>query len=224
MSFPTIPITAPGTSQPVRGLAWSVKQTDQWSTIVQRSDSGRTIRIPRWTNPLWLWEFTWDFISDGWAGLAPTIQSGNTPYTDLQVIMGFRQKMQGQGGEFLYVPNDSVQVGALLGNPDVNGFVAVARDLGGFKEAIQYLPSASVSNVKKNGSAAGSVLSPPNTITGYTGYVLNSSGTQWLTTDVITCDFTYNYLCAFVEDVQEWENFMFELWILKSLKFEQIRI
>lgn len=224
MSFQTIPISAPGTAQPVRGLGWSVKQTDQWATIVQKSTNRRRFALSLDDNPLWLWEFTWEFISDGFAGLLPTVQAANSPYTDLSILMGFRQKMRGAFGEFLYVPNDSVQVGAALGNPDANGYVAISRDMGGFKEAIQYLPSGTVTNVKKNGSSAGFSIHAPNTVSGYSGYSINSNGTAWLTSDTIACDFTYNYLCAFTEDTQEYENWMFNLWVLQSLKFEQVRI
>lgn len=223
MSILTIPIVnPPGSAQPVRGLTWSIKQTDQWRTIIQRADNGRTIRLPRQVNPIWAWEFTWEFISDGWAGLSPTVQSGNSPYTDLQVLMGFRLKMKGAATEFYYAPSDASQTGVQLAAPDANGVVEITHDIGGFKESVQTIPSGTVANVKNNGTSAGHTLNAPGVVPQYPGYTLQSNGTAWAPTDIITCDYVYNYLCAFSEDMQEWENFMFNLWTLQSLKFEQV--
>jgi hypothetical protein len=40
---------------------------------------------------------------------------------------------------------------------------------------------------------------------------------------VISADFSYGFLCRFLEDTLDFEEFMDNLWSLKSLKFRQVR-
>lgn len=219
MSLLLIPIKSPGTAQTVRGLSWTERNlAPQMATIVQRSYSGRSLRIPKWQNPLWKWNFVWDYIKD------KDVQAGNSPYTDLQVLMGFFLKVQGAGQEFAYQPPDTTQTSVVLAAPDASGFVELTHDIGGFKESVTELNGTSVTNVKKNGIAAGFVLNTPGTIAPYEGYVLNSSGTAWVNTDVITASYTLFYRCAFTEDSLDFNNFLYKLWQLKSLEFEQVRV
>ncbi len=229
MPTPIIPIGS-GVAQSVRGLAWNIKQSPQFSTIVQRAASGRRIAIPLWTQPLWKWEFNWEFISDAWPGLYPVIQSGNSPFSDLQVLQGFYLSALGMGNEFLYTPPDSAQTAAALGasptmqSPDANGVCAVTVNRGGYFEQIQELNGGTITNIQKNGGSAGATtIHLPNTVSGYLGYTITASP-AFLTTDVITCDFTYYYRCEFLSDDLEFNEFLYKLWELQSLEFQQIRL
>ena len=41
---------------------------------------------------------------------------------------------------------------------------------------------------------------------------------------MISADFSYGFMCRFLEDTLDFEEFMDNLWQLKSLKFRQVRL
>ena len=88
----------------------------------------------------------------------------------------------------------------------------LVRTLGGFTEPIT-APNV-VSNIYFNGvSQAGWTVIPD------TGEVILGTppGAQ-----TITADFTYYFRCHFAEDNLDFENFMYQLWSAKEVKFESI--
>lgn len=312
MSFPVIPINASGSSsQPIRGLTWSVNRSPKYSTIVQQTYNGRELRLPRWTNSLSEWELTWEVIFDGWASKAN--QASNIPFSDLQVLRSFYDAMLGSSGIFLFTPVDSVVTGQPLAAPDTNSNTELVHTVGGWPNGSALASAKTVTNVTvlKNlltvglnnvtGLVAGSGLTfsnvgtatflntqqisiayisgtnvyaqfvhsdygsaadtgtatnnsqmtiqnesvqsmvslsvfengvlkslggdytllQPSTTSPYLGYVIHFLGGITLP---VTVNYTYYYLCRFSDDSLDLENFMYNLWALKSLKIQQVRI
>lgn len=221
MALAIIPISPPAVAQKVRGLAWPVHAEPTFNTILQESQSGRRLALPQWPQPLWKFTFQWSVIINDPA----KVQAGNTPWTDYQILVDFFLSQLGKGNEFAYQPSDSVQTLTAQPSPDASGYVPLSVQRGPtFFEHIQELNGVTSWTVQKNGGAPGTVtFSAPNTIPGYTGWVMSASPT-WIPSDVITATFTYYYRCAFTEESLDFQNFMYNLWALDKLEIMQVRV
>ena len=94
--FPTLP-----------GLAWSVFKTPQWSTRVQRSTGGNELRASYFSQPIWKWRLTYEFLRES-AGLS-----------ELKQLVSFYNARQGMYDSFLYSdPSDSSVTNHLFGLGD----------------------------------------------------------------------------------------------------------
>ena len=135
----------------IRGIGWPVKRTPSWDTLTQSTSSGREVRLAYYTNPIWSFEITYGggqaggdgYILDNPLNLIPLATE-----TDLAVIQGFYNQMQGRFGLFLY---DDVQPGiapgqgqwdSVAGQPIGTGdgtttVFQLIRTSGGFTESIQ---------------------------------------------------------------------------------------
>lgn len=233
------PYIAPGTfsqgagNQPIRGISWPVKRTPLWNNIRHKTTNGASLRIPLYANnPLWQFEFTSEVV----------LNTSNNPYyssqayTDLQILTAFWYEMKGSAGEFIFAPPNNVITGQALSNPDLGNNTEIVVTVGGvptlpnapntftaITESVQELNGATP-QIFQNGILINPVnytLNPPNSVSPYEGYVVHFGFTP---TPPITANFTYYYHCIFSEDNLEFEDFMFNLTSLKSIKIEQIRV
>lgn len=202
------------------GLAWSVSKTPSLATRVQRSVSGRELRLNDQPTPIWDWTLTYSLLRDQW-----DVRGGTGPgsgYDELRTLMGFFLQQQGAYQPFLFDdPTDDRVVGQYLGTGNSSTATwQLVRTMGaslaggGFSEPI--LAPNTVSNVYLNGI----VQSPSN-------YSVNS-GNGELTFDtpptgqVITADFTYYFRVRFSADTAAFENFMWQLWQAKQIKLTSV--
>jgi hypothetical protein len=198
-SFPVLP-----------GLGWSVHKRPTFSTRVANHVSGREVRAALYAATLYEFELTFDGLdSNGvYVGL-----SANS----LQILMGFYLSVQGQFGTFLYAdPSDDVVTGQLLGQGDgaTTSFICL-RTLGGFAEPVSWV--SAVANVYLGGVAQASStwsLSAPNMLTFAQA---PAAGVQ------ISADFSYAFVCRFLDDTEDFEEFTSGLWQVKSLKFRSVK-
>jgi hypothetical protein len=196
-TFPSLPV------------GWSVHKKPTFSTLVAGAASGREIRAALYQYPLWEFELTFE-------GLAADSSHPGLGAQSLQSLMGFFLQCRGQFGQFLYVdPSDNSATLQSVGRGDgsTRSFI-MPRTLGGFAEPVGWVTS--IAGIYLNGvsQASGWSLSPPNAL------VFASApgpGTE------ITATFTYAFVCRFLEDVQDFEEFMQNLWALQSLKFRSLR-
>lgn len=136
--------------------------------------------------------------------------------SSLQSLMGFFAQMQGQFGTFLYAdPDDSTVLGQLIGPGDgsTKSFV-LGRTIGGWNEPVGWVTS--VANVYFNNALQSSslwALTAPNSLGFYTA---PSSGVE------ITADFSYAFVCRFLDDEMDFEEFMSALWKVDSVKFRSV--
>ncbi len=209
--YPMIPsITFPDiTSFP--GLGWSIHRRPTSSTRVSTAASGREVRTPLYSVPLYEFELIYDVLNSNSTNFQAALAES------LQQIMGFFLQCQGQYAAFLFTDPDFHQAtGGTLGTGDGTTTVfPLMRQVGPYQEQVQ--AANIVSEVYFNGVGQSSGIwsvvnanqiefsSPP------------SAGT------VITADFSYYFVCRFLADMHDYEEFMYQLHTLQSCKIRSVR-
>lgn len=190
------------------GQGWSVHKRPTFATRLAPHVSGREVRASLYTAPLWEFELTFD-------GLASGLAFPGLGANSLQALLGLFLRCQGRFGTFLYTdPTDDTVAGGAIGVGDgaTRAFPA-QRTLGGFSEPVGWVTA--LRGVTINGVPAGGWgLATPNRI------VLPAAPAAGA---VIGADFSFAYLCRFLDDVQDFENVMAGLWKAEALKFRSVR-
>ncbi len=190
------------------GQGWSVHKRPTFATRLAPHVSGREVRASLYAAPLWEFEVTFDGLASGSA--FPGLGANS-----LQTLLGLFLRCQGRFGTFLYTdPTDSVvSPGAIgIGDGATRAFPAT-RTLGGFFEPVGWvtaLRAVTVDGVPVGGWS----LAAPNRI------VLSAAPGAGA---VIGADFSFAYLCRFLDDVQDFENVMAGLWKAEGVKFRSVR-
>ncbi len=203
-------MTTPPSFPVLTGQGWSVHKSPTWSTRVASHVSGREARTPFYSYPLYQFELTFDGLDSG--SSYPGFGANS-----LQSLMGLYLQVQGQFGTFLYTdPTDNAVLAQAIaiGDGSTLAFQFV-RTLGGFAEPVGWV--LSVANVYLNGSVqatSGWSLTAPNILTFVTAPAPAA---------VITADFTFAFNCRFIDDQNDFENFMSGLWKVQSLKFRSVK-
>lgn len=199
--FPTLP-----------GLAWSVFKKPSFAVRKQTAISGRELRLLDQTKPIWEWTLTYSFLRDrndtrGAGGLGDG-------YDELRTLCGFWLQRNGSFQSFLYDdPTDNSVTNQLLGVGTGSATVfQLLRSFGGFTEDIT-APNV-VAAIRDNGLTVAPANYTVNTATGLVTFTAAP-----LAGHVIAADFTYRHRVRFSEDEAEFENFMFQLWSMRQLKF-----
>lgn len=207
----------------IRGLTWQGNRTPQWDTLVQRMSSGKEFRLNYWQYPLWKWELNYNYVKDN----PNDVLNVYAPATDLAVLQGFFNQMAGQYNVFLY---DDVNAGdvpghgpwdSVTGQPiaTANGIdltYQLIRTSGGFPEAIQapYTVPSPVVYVNGSSSVSYSIDNTGNIIF----LSAPASGAS------ITADFAYRWPVRFGSDDMEFDQMMYELYELKKVTIQQVRL
>jgi uncharacterized protein (TIGR02217 family) len=143
--------------------------------------------------------------------------------TELRTLMGFFLQQQGAFQPFLYDdPTDNRALAQVIGTGDGGTTVfQLVRTMGmslpggGFAEPI------TAPNVLSAIYFDGVVQSP-------SGYSLApTTGLVTFTNpppagQVVTADFTYYFCVRFADDSADFENFLYQLWALKQVKFRSV--
>lgn len=188
------------------GLTWSVLKRPQFNTSIQKSVSGKETRYAYRPSPIWRWTLSYDVLR-----AAPAL-------AELQTLVGFFNARQGSFDSFLFSdPTDNAVTAQNFGtgNGATTQFQLV-RDYGagGFtgRENVYDL----------NGAAQIFVNGALKTVT--TDYTISATG---LVTFVaapaaaaaLTWTGSFYWRVRFDSDAQEFENFLYQLWAVKSLAF-----
>lgn len=194
------------------GLSWSRHKKPAFSTRVASHVSGREVRLPLMSYPLYEFEAVY-------AGLASsaTAAFANLGASSLQSLMGFFLQLLGQAGVFLYTdPDDNTVSGQSIGAGDgTTQIFIMPRTLGGFSEPVSYVTA--VSNVYLNGSAQASAnwqFTAPNML---------AFATPPGSAVAIAADFSFAFQCRFLDDQLDFEEFMSALWRLDKMGFRSIK-
>jgi uncharacterized protein (TIGR02217 family) len=188
---------------PPTGLAWSVFKAPSMSTIVQKAVSGKTSRTQLWANPVWDFKLTWDLLKD--RGSAPT---------DLRYVMDFFLARGGSFDTFLYTdPSDNAVTAQNFGtgNAATTTFQLVRQLVpGGFSEAIQNVNAAQIFD-------NGVLQTTPGQ------YSINTLGQVVFVAapaagHALTWTGTFYFRLRFKLDLQEFEEFVNQLWLLKMME------
>lgn len=192
-----------------KSLGWSIHRRPTYSTRVAAAVSGREVTAPYYATPLWEFELTVDQMNSGW-------QVDSIPPFSLQALQGFFLQLQGQYGSFLFQDPDFsiIQRGPLgTGNASAEVFPLV-RTIGIYTELVQY---AVVSAVYLNGAA---LSSSGWTVVNGNQLTLAAAPGAGVT---VSADYVYYFVCRFLDDVHDYEEFLHRLHTLKSCKFRSRR-
>ena len=196
---------------------WSVFKAPKFATRIQHGVSGRELRALDQPVPIWNWTLTYEVLRDK-HDVRQTTHTLGTGYDELRQIMGFYLKQQGSFGAFLFNdPTDNRVTGQFLatGNGVILSF-GLVRSFGGFVEQmfnpiVDTTMHVYVNAVEVPMLGNWSVTDPGGVLT----FVSAPTGD-------VTVDFSYNFLCRFSDDTAEFENFMIQLWSLKTIKFQLV--
>lgn len=209
-------MTTPPSFPSLTGQGWSVHKRPTFSTRVASHVSGREARTPFYSAPLYEFELTFEGLDS--AGAFPGLTANG-----LQSLMGLYLQCQGQFGTFLYSdPTDGAAAGQAIGTGDgTTTLFSMVRTLGGFTEPVGWVLTSPAPVIRDNGSVVASGL---YTITSPNG--ANNAltfATAPAVGHAITADFSYAFQCRFVDDQNDFENFMQGLWKVDSLKFRSVK-
>lgn len=182
------------------GETYPVTRRSVFSTRVQRSVSGREVRIADYPYPIWEWTLPFDYLS----------------VSDRATLVGFIAARQGSYESFLFSDaSDNSVTGEAIGTGDgsTTAFQLV-RSLGDLVEPI--LAPHILSAVYLNGisEASGwSVDSDTGILTFTTAPAVGAA---------ISADFTFRFRCRFVDDGLQTERFMNNIWRAKQVRFRSL--
>ena len=204
--FPTLP-----------GVGWSVHKKQIWSTRVASHVSGREVRVPLYTTPLYEFELTVNALAAGqdFPGL-----DTNSFYT----LSNFFNGQQGQFQTFTYsevkerqflgigngsttsftLPEVPTSVQNVYSPQTVLGPGAPFSDASGFADGSSFSQSSLPAWTYVQGGVINFQEAPP------TGYVL-------------LADYTVAYTCRFLDDDMDFEQFMQNLFKIGSVKFRTVK-
>ncbi len=194
------------------GLGFSVKRSTIWNTTRLEAASGKETAIAFWSAPRYAWELTYNVL-----------RSDGTRH-EFQDLIGFFNSRQGMFDSFLYTDSDdnAVTDQAIGVGDGVTLNFQLVKAFGGFVEPV--LAPNVVTNVKVGGSAIGSSLyTVHNWGSSLPGIVSISSSIVPTSSQNITSTFSYYFPVRFDQDIIDFENFMYQLWAQKSLKFTSLK-
>ncbi len=187
-----------------------------WASIVSTHTSGREVVTPLQAYPLHEFTLTYELLEDETSN--QTIFQPNAPFTELQQLAGLFLACSAQYGHFYYdFAYDDSRASAEVGIGDgITTIYVVMRAFGpyGFSEPVGGLNV--LSEVYLNGVVQSSAT-----------YTKSGNQIIFMTPPpsgvVITADFSFWYLCRFIEDQHDYEQFMYNLWKMNSLKFRSVK-
>ncbi len=186
------------------GMAWGVIKRPRFSTIVQKTASGREIRSALMSYPLW--EFSLSF----------EVLRGSNGYTEMQTLAGFFNQLLGSYDTFLFNdPTDNSVTAQPFGTGDgLTTDFQLLRTMGGFIEPVQNVNGTP--SIYVNGTLQTS------------GYTVGSTGIVTFTTApasgvALTWTGNFYFRCRFTQDIAEFDQFMQAMWSLKKLAFTSVK-
>lgn len=203
-------MSIPPTFPNLPGLAVPLPKRPRWNTRIAKHESGREVRTTRWKNPIWDFEVSFEGLTSA------DLRSGLMGHSQ-QIMTDFFQDCRGAGGVFLYVdPRDTYAVGQALGIGDgVSTDFIFKRMLRSFNEKVGWVLNTAA--VYANGVPVDPSLwdlVAPSTLRFVTPPTVGT---------VISADFYFAFLCRFSEDEMDMQQYMDNLWEVRSLKFQSVR-
>jgi hypothetical protein len=202
----------------LRGQGINVTKTSMHSTRVAKHVSGREVRVPLYAQTIYQFELTFSVLASG-SSFAYTAVGANT----LEILMDFFNSLQGSFRTFLYTdPTDNFQTGVPLapGGDGSNRSFDFQRALYNWFEPVGYV--SYVAAVYWNGVAqvGNWTLANPTAAIPYPNLTFTSAPGSGV---VVSADFNWQFVCRASEDDLGFEQFMGNLWSVKSWKFQSVR-
>lgn len=202
----------------LRGLSFSWVKRPKLSTSITPAVSGREVRLNYWTNPMWEWDLSYEYLPDSGGGWITTT-------ADIKTMMAFYAS-HGDFQSFRFAdPDDSVVTAnpVAVGDGGTTAWV-VTRTFGGggfsTVEPIGYIDLSSAFHVYLNGVLQVSGYAVDQT-TAY-NQLLGFSSPPGAGV-VVSVDMTFNYIVRFKENTLEFEKFMNKMWSLSKATLSSTR-
>ncbi len=195
------------------GITWDVMKAPRFNSLIAQAVSGRENRVALMSYPKWEFELRYDILRD-----TPNVSSPASPFDELKKLVGFFLRQLGSQAAFLYSdPTDSLVTDMAFGTGDgATTIFQLVRSYGAggftFVEPVQNLNGA-VTNIKDNGG----IVSGANYSVGATGLVTFT--TPPVSGHSLTWTGNYYYRVRFMDDREEFREFMQNFWELKKLGF-----
>lgn len=201
---------------------FSVRKRPVFASIPQQAVSGREITGAVQAYPLWEFELTYEILRS--RTLNQVVSSYTVPYLELEQLMLVYLVCDGPYGRFYYDdPTDNSRLAQTIAT--ANGTTDEFR-------AYRTLSTGSTDFTEPVGG-----INENETISVYFDGVLQSDSVWDISSDkqnftfssppangvVITADFSYYYLCQFLDDVLDFGQFMSNRWSVKSLRFRSVK-
>ncbi|HTV87992.1 MAG TPA: DUF2460 domain-containing protein [Stellaceae bacterium] len=220
-------MSAPPLLPSLPGWGWSVTKSPRFQTRTQKSVSGRQLRLVDQQYPIWSFTLTFPLLRDANDTRAGSSVGPGIGYDELRSLAGFFLALQGAYGNFLFAdPSDGQVTGGFIGLG--NGVISSWPLQRLFGASFYDLVLAAIAdgsqpfNVYLNGVKQISGWSVGSQF-GYSGVGDTLSFTTPPGSGVyVTADFSYCFLCHFSGDTMDFENFLYQLWQAKSVKFESV--
>ena len=202
---------------------FSVHKKPIWASTVEETVSGREVMYATAAWPLWEFELTYEVLRSQTQNIV--IDSHESPFLEFEQIASIFLVCAGQYGRFYYNDvTDNSRTAQPIGTGDgTTTNFTMYRTFGTNPLAITE-PVGSVNNdIPVTVFLDGVVLPQP----GNWGFV-DANQTLVFTSPpgagvVISATFYFYYLCRFIEDVKDFEQFMHNLWTVKSFKFRSVK-
>jgi uncharacterized protein (TIGR02217 family) len=185
-------------------LAWSTFKRPTFSTRISKRNSGREVRAANYAYPLYEFELSYEVLR------------ADTAYQELQQLMGFFLQRQGQFDTFLFKdPTDYLVASQVIGVGDgITTTFPLIRDLGGWVEPIGQPANQPAITVGGVAASSWSIM-PPNLVT--------FAAPPPLGQQIAVSNLEFYFVCRFLDDVHEYENWSHDLWLMKSCKFTSVK-
>ena len=228
MSFINWPLPTP-LFQALIPQGFPVVKRPLFTASEHKSVTGKMYQAARQVYPNW--QFELQFGDESWLreqtqNILP--YAPNAPHTELQAISQLFLACYGSYGEFYFDDlEDDSRFGQFVGTG--NGVLRTFRVFRtwGTGALARIEPVGGVNlgqpiNVYLNGILANPVTWGVNNDTSgtYLGFAAGSAPAAGV---AITMDFSFYYRCHFTEDMQQYEQFMYNLHQLKSVKFQSVK-
>ena len=190
----------------VATLAWSVHVRPKFSTLIADHVSGRSTRSARFSRAYRDVELTYEVLR------------ADAAHLELQAVGAFFAEMSGQATPFWFAPPGlSTATGQLIGTGDgVTTTFPLMQSTGTYLETVD--GTSGVSAVYLNGVSQASGWSVTS---GFAPAIVFTTAPA--AGVPVTADFGVLWLCRFADDVQDFEEFMAMLFVLKTLKLTTAR-
>jgi uncharacterized protein (TIGR02217 family) len=208
------------------GQGWSVLKRPMFFNLVTTTASGNEVRIANYPYARFQYQLKYEALPSA-AGYI----SGVT--NDFQTLFGFYCARNGNFDSFLFDESDhtasqtdSSVVGQIIGtgNGSTTSF-QMQRTLGPSTRPIYAINSVIASNPPTGAPVPKIYL---NGVQQGGGYSISTTGLLTFSAPpgggvAITADFSYFFRCRFMDPMVEFENFVQNLWSLKSIDFQEVR-
>lgn len=190
------------------GLGWSYIKSPEWKTRTHETVSGMEFRTAMMSYPTWKFTLTYEVLRQSAA------------LKELQQMMDFYNSRRGAWDDFLITdPGDSSVTAEPFGTGDgTTTQFQLIRKLytSGFSEPVQNLNGAPA--IYKNGVLQ---ATPAN-------YSVNSLGVVTFVSappngHALTWTGSYYFRVRFMQDLLEFDQFMYQLWTLKKVQLRSVK-